>query len=468
MTTLHANSLGDAAEHASVLAGIFQLRGNTLKAAHIRKADKALLGLESLFDARLSAACTTWRRGQEAQRVLQERLGVIEHHQVRMSDTEARLQVLERDIAKWMSLSEQDRSRIVLYARKAQHYFTAHILHTESHILHRYERYQALRGLVPYADNAQFLCEAIHHFENREKYEDNKLKLEKRLDGARDRLRGVRRGFGFATAFCLLLVTIPLCAPFAWSLYRRKREVENQIANLEETLRREDKRLQAADEGVVAAQEIREILGPLPLEQVRSILSEVSELRREFQSSSGSSVTASLIAFIEQSADKLEMLFGKLPRSAVERIRWLATKVDEVTDSEREKLRLVQDINDAKDRLRKLLRGHSVAMVRSSLENVRNATREALPFKADDWVKREFADLGNRLPALLQDARQVLWHMSHGQSIDEGVWKGLGVRLAGESNLLNVCALELRLGASGFVALAHELDSGTEELRALP
>ncbi|MCA2961515.1 MAG: hypothetical protein IOD12_14785 [Silvanigrellales bacterium] len=468
MTTFPASTLGDVAEHASLLAGIFQLKGNTLRAAHIRKADKALLGLEAIFDAGLSAACTTWRRGREAQRVLEERLVVIGCHQARMADYETRLGSLEKDIEKWMSLSENDRARVGLNARKAQQYFEARTFNAESHILHRYERYQALRGLVAYADNAHFLCEAIHHFENREKYEDNKAKLEKRRDSARERLRGVTRGFWFATAFCFLIVTIPLCAPFAWSLYRRKREVENQIANLEETIRREDKRLQAADEGVVAAQEIREILGPLPLEQVRSTLGEVSELRREFQAASGGSVTASLIAFTELFGDRLETLFGEMPRSSVDRFRWLAAKVDEVTNAELEKARLGQDLAEVRARLKKLLRGHSVGMVRSSLENVRKATREALPLDLDEWVKREFADLGSRFPGLLQDARQALWHISHGQSIDEGVWKRLGVRLAGESNLLNACALELRLGASRPQSEAHETDAGTEALRALP
>jgi hypothetical protein len=456
MKDLHPSQLGDVAEHAGLLAGIFQHKGNALKAVHIRKADKALLALEAFFTPALTVACTTWRRGLDAQRVLEDRLAATAVHAERMEALGMRLQEKEKAVEKWMSLSEQERNKIIVHARKAKHYFDSHTLQSESHILHRYERYQALKALVPFADNAHFLCEAIHHFENRDKYEDNKARLEKRREGARVRLSSVSRGFWLAMVFCVFLVTIPLCAPFAWSLYRRKREVENQLANLEETLRREDKRIQAADEGVIAAQEIREVLGPVPLEEVRSTLGEVSELRREFQASSSTSVTATLIAFLEFSDGRLATVFGPLPSSTLDRFRWLTFKVEESVFAESEKVRLAQEMKAAQDRLRRFLGGYTVGMVRTSLESVRKVTQETMPFVADEWVMRDFAALAARMPKLLEGARRALWHISHGQSIDEGDWKRMRVALASESNLLNACALELRLGAFPFEFDTHE------------
>jgi hypothetical protein len=460
--------MGDVAEHAALLAGIFQNKGSNLRAVHIRKADKSLLALEAVFTPEFTAECATWRRGVDARRVLEDKLVLIDVHQARLDALRERITALDESIARWMALPQGERNKISLQARRAAQYFEAKVFQAESHILHRYERFQALKGLAPYADNAHFLCEAIHHFENREKYEDNKFRLEKRREGALERWRSVNRGFWLAVAFCALLVTIPLCAPFAWSLYRRKKEVENQIANLEETLRREDKRIQSADEGVVAAQEIREVLGPVPLEQVRSTLGEVSELRREFQSAgSGASITASLIAFLELHADQLEALFGAAPRSTMERFRWLTSKVDEMTGAERDKERVAIEDASERDKLRRILKGHSADLVRQGLENLRKVTHEALSFTADETLKREIAAMGVRLPRLFDDVRRTLWHVSHGQSVDEVVWKRLAVALASESNLLNACALELRLGAPPAESGTHGTSAGSESSRAV-
>jgi len=448
MTTTLAPFIGDAAEHAASLAGIFQFKGNSLKALHIRKADKALIALEAFFTPKLSAEANTWRRGVDAERVLDGRLVSITMMQEGIDSLRERLENEERIMLRWNALPDSERQRIIGHAKRAKQYFEAKTFYAESHILHRYERYQALRGLVAYADNAQFLCEAIHHFENRAKYEDNKIRLESRRESALVRLRSVKRGFYLAIAFCALIVTVPLCAPFAWSLWRRKTEVENQIANLDETLRREDKRIQAADEGVIAAQEIREVLGPVPLDQVKATLTEVSELRREFQSSSSSqSATATLLSFLDLFSERLTQLFGDAPKGTLEHFRWLATEVDHIVGVERERVRLGHEISQAEEKLRRFLRGHSVDMVRQSLVSVRRVTSDTLPFPAAEWVKRDFAAIAMRMPPLLEGVRRALWHVSHGQSIDEVVWKRLGVALASESNLLSACALELRLGA---------------------
>lgn len=448
MTDTLAARIADAAEQASLLAGIFQNKGNSLRAHHIRKADKLLLSLESFFGPQLCTEAATWRRAVDAEKVLVERLGIIERQREVVDGLVGEMGELDSSLSAWRQAPETERQRIATQAKRARTYFETRVFHAESHILHRYERYQALKGLVPYADNAQFLCEAIHHFENREKYEENKERLEKRREAAAARLASVTRGFHLALAFCVLVVTIPLCAPFAWSLYRRKREVANQIANLEETVRREEKRIQAADEGVVAAQEIREVLGPVPLDVVRRTLTEVSELRREFNSPSGNaSATATLVAFLDLNAERLEEMFGPVPKGTLDSFRWLAARVDDVTGAERDRLRLLAEKETAEERLARLLKGHSIGIVKASLDNVRRVARESLAFEGPEWCKADFAALAARMPSTLEGARRALWHVSHGQSIDEVVWKRLGLSLASESNLLNACALELRLGA---------------------
>jgi hypothetical protein len=460
--------MSSLAEHATLLAGIFQIPSQEVRAVQLRKAEKYLTLLESFFTSNLTEKCLSWKRGYSADKLLSERLAVIEVLEEKMATVRQQIMEMDARLANWMSCSEKERQKFLLHALKVQSYFDNRTYFAESHILHRYERFQTLKNLAPYADSAGMLCEAIHHYENREKYEGNRDRLVEKKEAAAERLLSVRRGYYLAIIFCFLLVTIPLCAPFAFSLFQRKREIESQIASLDEIIRREERRIAAADEGVVAAHEIREALGDIPLNEIRQVLGEVAELRREFNTPSGAaSATAQILIFLETEEDRLTHVFGAMPVQNIERFRWYLDRLEAIQKLEKQKVNKQHELAGFKEKLAKYLKGHTAQIVRQSLANIRKSLAENVPLPCEDWIKEDFAGLAIRFPEILQKVRGLLWSLSRGQSIDEEVWKRLGTNVRSESNILEALSLEIVMNEQAGLELSTNTMSGEKKIATI-
>lgn len=436
--------LHDVADQLSQLAGLFQVPGNDLKAQFIRRAEKNLVALESFFTPQLFLEAGQWKRSQESLSVLEQRLTKIEIKQSHIAQLDQVIQGLQAAMQQWRGLTDSERQRISQQAKVAYHFNENRTYIHEAHILHRYQRFDALRALVPYADNAEHLCEAIYHYENRLRYEESLQRLEQRKEQAFERLKSVKRGFYLALMLCVFIVTVPLCAPFAYSLWIRRREIEGQIANTEETIRREERRLQIADEGVVASQEIRDILGEVPLEQVRGALDEVRELRSEFaRPEKSSSVTASLLAFLDLYRSRLLEIFGEMPKPPVEAFQWFVKKVFEVQNIESELAILNTQRDEQLAQMRKVTRGYSPGILKDSIAQLREVYNTALAIPFAPEAKICFALLCLEAPDLLAATRQALGLVSHGQRVSEEYWRALFLKLTSVSNSLSLCILDL-------------------------
>lgn len=440
--------LQDVADQLNVLAGTLQSPARALKAQSIRKAEKALVGLEAFFTIELTQEARQWLKAGESLKVLEERLAQLEAMESEMTSLDERRGKLMEAMDSWARLSESERARIQHQARLIGSHTLEGLERTEGHILNRFQRYNALRALLPYADNAEYLCDAIFHYENRQKYEDNLQRLEEKKEQALERHRSVRRGFFLALGLCALIVTIPLCAPFAFSLWSRLKEIEQQIANMDETRRREKRRLQAADEGVVASQDIREVLGNVSLEHVRRTLAEVRELRGEFQrSEQNSSVTAGFLAFLDLYRGKLEMLFGTVPQEPSETFAWFTSRVNEMHNIENELGQLNTSREQLTSRSRELVKGYSAEILRSSIARLRAMRVGVFRLGSDLDVETKLllAGVCQALPETLKHAREALGLVSHGYNVDESYWRRLHFELASLSNTLNACLVNLSL-----------------------
>jgi hypothetical protein len=460
MTAPSLASLRDAADQLVVLAGTFQLPGHSLRAQHIRKAEKNLVTLESLFSHEMGLEAKQWHQNHNALHILRERRAQVEKIDAEISQCTAKITEFESSTQQWFALTTAEREKIVQQAKTAKHYLENKIFQPEAHILHKFQRYDALKALVPYADNADYLCEAIHHYENRVKYEESIKRLENKKEQAHLRLRSVQRGFYLATSLCILIVTLPICAPFAFSLWSRRREIQSQIANIEETIRRESRRLEAADEGAVASQEIREILGQVSLDQVKRTLNELKDLRSEFQRPQKTSVSASLLSFLDLYRIRLQQLFGDLPKEPLDVFQWLVERVFEAQNIQSDIDRWVEERNVFSDQKRQLLRGHSLRILQESIENLEHMQERNFLFPLTDEMKSEFARICSSLPALLTNAREVLSIVSHGQTVDEGYVQNLHMYLMSAANILNSCVLDSEIAEvwdDAEIANAHPL-----------
>lgn len=446
MNSLSLPYLRDTADQFATLAGVMQAPPSETRAHAIRKADKCLVALEAFFTTQLTEEAYTWVRACEALNVLSRRMAMIEKHDEEARHVLEEIAKLEQLNTKWSQVPQDERSRLLTQARTAKHYLDSQMDLNEAHILHRYHRLKALQPLVPYADNAEVLCEAIHHFQNSERYEENIQKLKAKVENAGERLRSVKRGFYLAVCLCLLLVTIPLCLPFAFSLWARRREIQKQIANTRESIRREERRLVAAEEGVIAYEEIKEVLGDIPLEQIRQVLAEVRDLRSEFMGSQvASSQTANLLGFMESAKQRLEDIFGPVPTEPPACFKWLVEKIYAAEHNQTQLSQLRATLEAIRNKTAQLLKGHGRQLLEKSIFDLVERKQSNLFLPLDDELKFDFADLAIHAPNTLRSCREALWQLSRCQPVDDAEWKSIQTKLKSMSNVFNACVVNLEV-----------------------
>jgi hypothetical protein len=448
MDTPTLTILRDSATQLSTLAGVMQISGREQKAQSIRRAEKSLVALEAFFTPNLNQEIRRWRDARNALKVLNEKLKIIEAQQKQIDASENRIHNAQSSMERWLSLPTPERARFCQESRLAQHFLENEIYLAEAHILHRYQRYSALKVLDPFADNAEHLCEAIYHYENRNKYENNIVKLEHKKEYANERLKSVRRGFTFALGFCSLLVTIPLCAPIAFSLWARRRDIETQIANIEETRRREDRRLQSAEEGVIASETIREILGDIPLEQIRRTLNELRELRAEFiRPDRGGGATTRILTFLELNQTNIQNLFGEMPLEPVDSVAWFFDNVTRAENMEKYINTETERLNTLKQQQRDTTKGYSAPILRKSIESLSEVRDRGFPMPFSEDLKLVFADMCARLLPILDETRKLLWRITHAQMVPDSQWGAVQIRLRSEANTFAACLATLDIEA---------------------
>lgn len=446
MSIVRSEELSRLGLQFGVLASAFAQSPTAIRAVHIRRAERALVALEDFSRGPLPDEAKQWLNAKDAHKVLQQRLETFEKLKAGIDARQSEIADLTKTLTLWNSLQDAERQKFIQNHSRAQQFCDQKLQVAESHILHKYSRYKALNKLLPYADNAEHLCDAIFHYQNRVRYEENIQKIEQRRENATERLASVRRGFNLALFMCVLIVSLPLCVPVAFSLWNRRREIEHQLANMLESQKREERRLQIADEGVIASEEIREILGDVPLETIRRTLEELRELRSEFQRvDKNPSTTAALVSFIDLYKPRLRELFGDVPEDMAGAFRWFKDEVDRVLNVEAERARLMAGVAGMSAEVSKLLKGHGEPILRDSFARVKGIVESNFNLELDEFYKIELARQMSRLPALLQTARLMLSQVSHGQIIDHSVWQDLyRWMLLLESNF-QAMALELQL-----------------------
>ncbi|APJ04743.1 DUF2207 domain-containing protein [Silvanigrella aquatica] len=458
--------LRETADQLILLAGTFQIKPHYLRAKQIRQADKSLIAVDAFFSKELATEAKQWVESVEGLRVLRKKLSSVEEKQNEIEELDVRINALKLTIQPWTSLEDNERQKIIQNAKRAQDFVHNHLEKTEAHIIHRYNRFSALKELSPYADNANYLCEAVFHYENREKYEANIEKIEKKNIGAKERLKTVNRGFWLAIIFCIFILTIPICFLFALSLWKRKKEIENQIANSDETLRRENKRLIAAEEGAVVAQDIRSHLGEISLEQIRDTLAEVRDLRAEFQGPERTtSSTAILLSFIDLHKIKLAELFGDIPENPVKTFKWLSDYVNKYQNTEATIHKLMDRKAEVIQQQKQLTKGYSPEILLTSIRKLELVLQNTMQFPFDQENKSYFSDICINIPAILAQVREVLFFVSRSHPIDTQYWNMLRLKIQGFSNIMSLCVLDAEISNLNYDSLTEAASENVGEVK---
>lgn len=446
MNEMTLSQLRDVGDQVSLLAGIFQIKPSYLRAKQIRQADRALVMAESTFTTALAQEAQQWKDAKEGAAVLKNKLTLLENHDEKIAQIQEQLSTTKNLCETWFSMDEGERLRIIQNAKRAHEFLENQKEFSETQTLQRYKKYISLKGLVPYADNANYLCDALYHFENTQKYEVNIDRLKKRMVSAQERLKTVKRGFWMASCFCFLLVTLPICLPFAISLWNRKREIENQYTNCSDLHHREVKRLETAAEGSHAAQEIQGILGIMPLEQIRKTLGEVKSLRDEFQvSEQSSNATALLLNYIDLNRNKLTEIFGMMPDEPLLQFHWLKENVYKFQTLENE----IHDLEETQEEIQRekktAVKGYTKEKLQRSLQNLKALTEQVMGFPFDEENLAHFVEMAVEMPAVIEQTKEVIYHASRGLVIDPSLWEKVKLKLQGFSNTLGLCLLDAEI-----------------------
>jgi len=438
--------LRNVSDELSFLAGTFQLKPLYLRAKQIRQADKTLASVEALFSSILALESKQWKEAADGLAVLRKKLLLLDENEKLVLDLGQKTEGLKEKLKIWSSLPEEERKLIMQIAARTQKFTETLDEKAEASLLHRYERFSALKELLPYTDNIDHICESIFHYENKKKYESNVAILTQNIEKLKERTGTIHKGFWFALVLCLLVVTIPICVPFAFSLWRKKSQIKEQIQKQEEMLQRERARLLGSQEGAVAAQKIKKTLGELSLDQVKATLHEIKELQKEFQGQTVQPYAiATLLKAMDDHKSQMESLFGDVPADPMRAFRWLSENVSRLQEIDQMIAQLSAKKEDALLKQKQLTKGYSAEMLKKSMQKLQSvvSTTMNVPFELEN--KMFFADLASQIPELLVKMRECLYLLSKGQSVDLNQWNLLKLKIQGFANMMSLCVLDAEI-----------------------
>jgi hypothetical protein len=124
---------------------------------------------------------------------------------------------------------------------------------------------------------------------------------------------------------------------------------------------------------------------------------------------------------------------------------WFKQEVDRLLNVEAERAGLVAKLQDSKDKLSRLMKGHNEVILRDSFTRVKAIIDENFNVELEHDYKAELAKNIIKLPDLLRDVRVLLSQISYGQLVDLGVWREIHRWMLNLESNFQAMALELEL-----------------------
>ncbi len=451
-SALGSKSLKEQGEHLLALASVLGYPMSQLRANHFRAAERALTHLRHFFTPERALTAREWQSASQAGAKLRERLERFEKFEAFRVQREAELNQLESVLADWRALGAEDRTKLRRLLEHVRAFLDQPPSPADGAIIERHELYHQLKGLVVYAEQIDHLCAAVKHYARRDEYDAERKELETRIESAKLRERSVWRGFVLALCLCALIVTIPLCVPFAFSLWNRRREINTQHAQLIESRRRVLRKLELAAEGVVAAEDITAVLGERSLADVRSVLEDVARLHQEFTDPTESAPhLVRLLVLLDADQEVLVRACGNPPEvvaSLRERLAWYARTCDVRMRQSQELLEAAASVVRESDAMKALLKGYNPQILRDTIARLedRMEVMEAGPVARDRDLYASYARLCRTMPRSLDAAQTVLSRVSYGHDVTESDWTKAGLAIVSASNTLGALVAAIDLG----------------------
>lgn len=466
-------ALKDQNEHLLALASVLGYPMTQLRANHFRSAERALIHLNHFFTQERALACKEWQSTQQSIALLRRRLERLTVLGQKSSNLEQEMAVLEDSLAPWREVTASERrelrnmvSEIRLVLEKAPG-------PVEAAILERHELYTQLKGLVPYAEEVDHLCAAVKHYARRDEYEAEKRELERKITSASERVKSVKRGFILALILCVLVVTIPLCVPFAFSLWNRLRDIRLQHAQLIETKRRVLRKLELAAEGVIAAEDITAVLGERSLADVRSVLEDVRNLHHEFTIiGENTPPLTRVLVMIGRSPELVQRIFGEGPDALRDRFAWIVRMCELRTRQSQEIVTIASDLVATRESMQQLLKGYNPQVLQETIDRLQDRLEAIEPTEVSREFFGTYARLCKGMPKSLENAQSVLSKVSYGKDVTDSEWTKAGLAIVTASTTINAMVAEAELGqkdemsSGSALPIHHSADGFGKAVRA--
>ena len=424
-----------------------------LRASQFRICERNLAFLNETFKPELSLHFKEWENSRRAASSLNETLAKVTELEKSAEQLEERMSELEQKLTKWKMLPHEAKSQLKSLAKESRIYLELGTQDNDHLIIERFNLFDKLRPLVPYAEEIDHLCAAMKHYARRDEYEAERLAIQQKYLSAEARAKSVKRGFTLSLILCAAIVTLPLCIPFAFSLWNRMREIDRQIAQLVENRRRVLRKLELSDEGVIAAEDITNVLGERSLSDVRRVLEDVRELHREFgQISDRTPLTGRILVMLQSHATVIESVFGEGPASFKERIGWIIRSFDQHARDSAEIVQTANQLVEIKKTIQTTLKGYNPEILRDTLRRVEDRLTELLQVELSPELAPQLARLCKTMPDLLSRVQLALSKLSYGQDVSLSEWRRLSVDVITASTTLHAITLDSELSLQGGTA----------------
>lgn len=417
-----------------------------LRSKQIRQVDKALLALETFLSPKFIKDIRAWKESFEGLKILKGKLNIFDQTQEKIVSLELEIDTLKKILRPWYLLDESVKDLLVQNSKKARAFLDNHGDKSEAPVLARYNRLLELTHLLPYADDAPQLCDAILHHMHKDRYAQNLSKILEKIELMNVQIKTVTRGFWVALCACIFVATLPICLPFSFTLWQRKRRLEAHINTYADLKQREQKRLALAEDGAQITEQIQSLIGNISYDQIRAILMEVKELKSEFYDPNRFlSVCAVILNYIDAEKEFLSDLFGVMPSQAHERFEWLAKNVEKYSHTQQQLDVLQQQKHEFFLQKKQKTKGYERDILVSGIEQLHASiqTFATIPLSEDHTAT--FYEICLLIPEELKKVREIIFHVNQNYDVDLNAWYVSQQRLQDFANQIALFVLDAEI-----------------------
>jgi hypothetical protein len=412
-------NLSELSQHLEELSQIFHLPFPLIHFHHIHQCQKSLEFVKKYCSEELPKF-TQWKQGLEARNKVAQHIHKIQNIETHIQTYKARQDHNIIENQSWVSL-EDTKKQILLDCY--------HNL-IPGEFAHFFPEYLLAHQISSYLDYDDLLIENIERAHLVPLLESHAEELELKYKDVLERIKIVEKGFKFSLVLCIFIIPTPLCLPFSWTLWKRKKKLEKDISHFQEKIRQQNLKLLASQESLVILDEVKHLTS---CKTKDTLLQKIKDLKEIYTFSDPRFCQE--MEFLKKIYECKEFL--NLPKDSTLWVDILKNKMSKIH-------KLLNDTKDNEEQINKLKNSQSLLLKDHSLNDWQNNLRsldEFLKtnnplFPLDDELIQETYDFLNTLSSLYEESHAQLKLIQQGKHPDTKVWQSLNHRFQGSCHIV--------------------------------